>query len=168
MNKKYNILFADLDDTLITTYTGETFPKGVWDMKIKFDVLDKIKELKPEVLFIVTNQGGIESGFVKQTLWEQKIKYICAAISEYCKIDVHYEMCPSNNKQHSDRKPNTGMIYKCMETYFQPEFRNLDNALMIGDASGKPGQFSDSDLKCAENCKMDYMDITDFINTSFN
>lgn len=165
--KEYKLLFADLDGTLIEPITTNTFPQGVWDMKIKFDVLDKIKELNPEVLFIVTNQGGIESGFVNQILWEQKIKYICAAISEYCKIDVHYEMCPSNKKEHPDRKPNTGMIDKCMKTYFQPEFLNLEDALMIGDASGKPGQFSNSDLKCAENCKMDYMDIADFINTSF-
>ena len=164
--KQYKLLFADLDGTLIEPITLKTFPQGIWDMKIKFDVLDKIKELNPDVLFIITNQGGIESGFVNQILWEQKIKYICAAISEYCKIDVHYEMCPSNNKQDKDRKPNIGMVNKCIEKY--SEFKNLDDALMIGDASGKPGQFSDSDLKCAENAKIDYMDVEDFINTSFN
>jgi hypothetical protein len=36
--------------------------------------------------------------------------------------------------------------------------------LMIGDASGKEGQFSDSDKKCAENFGIDYMDINDFLN----
>jgi hypothetical protein len=35
--------------------------------------------------------------------------------------------------------------------------------LMIGDASGKPGQFSDSDKRTAENFGIDYMDINDFI-----
>ena len=34
--------------------------------------------------------------------------------------------------------------------------------LMIGDASGKSGQFSDSDKKTAENYGIDYMDIEDF------
>lgn len=38
-----------------------------------------------------------------------------------------------------------------------------DLALMIGDASGKKGQFSDSDLKCAENFGIDYMDVGDFL-----
>ena len=38
-----------------------------------------------------------------------------------------------------------------------------DKILMIGDASGKEGQFSDSDKKCAENAGYDYMDVNDFI-----
>ena len=62
--KEYKVIFADLDGTLIDTISGEIFPKGIWDMRIKFDVLDKIKEIKPEYLLIVSNQGGIESGFV--------------------------------------------------------------------------------------------------------
>ena len=77
--KQYKLLFADLYGTLIEHITSKTFPQGIWDMKIKFDVLDKIKELNPDVLFIITNQGGIESGFVNQILWEQKNKiYLCS------------------------------------------------------------------------------------------
>ena len=45
--KKYDIIFSDLDRTLINTISGEIFPKGIWDMKIRFEVLDKIKEIKP-------------------------------------------------------------------------------------------------------------------------
>lgn len=36
--------------------------------------------------------------------------------------------------------------------------------IMIGDASGKPGDFSDSDKKCADNFGIDYLDIEDFLN----
>lgn len=56
--KKYKVLFCDMDGTLIETASGETFPKGIWDMKFKFDVLDAIKNLNPKAIFIVTNQGG--------------------------------------------------------------------------------------------------------------
>ena len=41
--KDYKIIIADLDGTLIKTISGETFPKGIWDMQLRFDVLDKIK-----------------------------------------------------------------------------------------------------------------------------
>mgnify|MGYP002859771067 CR=1 FL=1 len=62
--KKYKVLFSDLDGTLIDTLSGETFPKGIWDMKLKFDVIEAIKKLDPDYVFIVTNQGGIEKGFM--------------------------------------------------------------------------------------------------------
>ena len=43
---------------------------------------------------------------------------------------------------------------------------NKQVMLMIGDASGKEWQFSDSDKKTAENFGIDYMDVEDFINTN--
>lgn len=35
---------------------------------------------------------------------------------------------------------------------------------MVGDASGLPGQFSDSDKVCAERAGIDYMDVNEFIS----
>ena len=47
-------------------------------------------------------------------------------------------------------------------------YDNIDDlkskSLMIGDASGKEWQFSDSDRRTAENFNIDYMDVDDFIN----
>ena len=40
-------------------------------------------------------------------------------------------------------------------------------SLMIGDASGKEGQFSNSDKKTAENFGIDYMDVEDFVNANW-
>ncbi len=48
--ENYQIIIADLDGTLIKTLSRETFPKGVWDMQLRFDVLDKIKEMSPQYL----------------------------------------------------------------------------------------------------------------------
>lgn len=35
------------------------------------------------------------------------------------------------------------------------------------NASGKPGDFSDSDRKCAENFGIDYLDVEDFVNDKY-
>ena len=67
--KKYKVLFCDMDGTLIETASGETFPKGIWDMKFKFDVMDAIKNLNPEEIFIVTNQDRKRVG--------SRIIYLC-------------------------------------------------------------------------------------------
>ena len=163
--KKYDVIFSDLDGTLINTISGETFPKGIWDMQIRFEVLDKIKEIKPKYLLIVSNQGGIESGFVDAKKFETKLFYIIEAIGNYCDCECYAMYCDTNNESDPYRKPNTKMLETLLEDYVGYDFECFKHEiLMIGDASGKEGQFSDSDKKTAENFGIDYMDVNDFVN----
>lgn len=162
--KNYKILFADLDGTLIKTKSGETFPKGIWDMELRFDLLDAIKKLQPDYILIVSNQGGIESGFVNENNFCAKSEYIGRAISEYCKCECYCAYCQYNDKSNRYRKPNTGMLELLTEKYVGDDFDYIKSkSLMIGDASGKEGQFSDSDKKTAETFGIDYIDVDDFI-----
>ena len=159
------VLFTDLDGTLIDTISGNTFPKGIWDMQFKWDVIQAIKDYGFEILLIVSNQGGIEKGFVDERHFTKgKMNYIQFALMEYLDIPVEYDYCKFNDKGNQFRKPHTGMLEHIC-------FKNLsklniivsdDEMLMIGDASGKEGQFSDSDKKTAENFGIDYLDIEDF------
>lgn len=162
--KRYKIIFTDLDDTLIETLSGETFPKGIWDMRLRFDVLDKLKELSPKVILIVSNQGGIQNGIVDEYNFKRKLEFIRYSIEEYtgCCVDGTY--CSSNDKNCINRKPNTGMLqyllkYKHVDLSKTPK----TDMLMIGDASGLSGQFSDSDKRCAENFGIDYLDVEEFL-----
>lgn len=51
-----------------------------------------------------------------------------------------------------------------LESLFtQWDVKSKAECIMIGDASGKPGDFSDSDKKCAENFGIDYIDVRDFL-----
>ena len=161
-NKK--VIFCDLDGTLIETISGETFPKGIWDMRIKFDVLDAIKKLNPEYIFIVSNQGGIESGFIDELDFRTKLTYIAIAICRYCRCECYTMYCDTNNKSDPYRKPNTKMLKTLLNDYVGDDLGYIKSvSLMIGDASGKEGQFSDSDKKTAENFGIDYMDVDDFV-----
>ena len=166
--KEYKVIFCDLDGTLIETISGETFPKGIWDMKIKFEVLDAIKKLNPEYILIVSNQGGIESGFVDDDNFSAKLGYVAWAIRGYCDCKCYAMYCLTNNKSNPYRKPNTKMLEDLLERYVGDDFNHIKpKSLMIGDASGKEGQFSDSDKKTAENFGIDYMDVNDFVNTDW-
>ena len=62
-------------------------------MKIKFDVLDKIKEINPEYVLIVINQGGIEKGFINEWSFRHKLEYICAVINNYCGCETYARYC---------------------------------------------------------------------------
>ena len=162
-NKK--VIFCDLDGTLIETISGDTFPKGIWDMKLRFDVLDTIKKLNPEYVLIVSNQGGIENGFVDAQKFCTKLFYIVESIGEYCGCECYATYCDTNNKSDPYRKPNTKMLETLLEDYVGDDIEYIkQKSLMIGDASGKEGQFSDSDKKTAENFCIDYMDVNDFVN----
>ena len=142
-----------------------------WDMKIKLDVFEAIKNYAPDDILIISNQGGIEKGFVDREMFEYKFDYISNALEDYTDISVSAYYCESNNKRNANRKPNIGMIKEYMDFI---EYMNndedeeekivYDTILMIGDASGKEGQFSDSDKKTAENFGCEYMDVDDFVD----
>lgn len=163
MAKEKKILFADLDGTLIETISGETFPKGIWDMKFKFDVLEAIKRMNPKMILIASNQGGIDLGYVTEDEFRAKLEYVCKSIESYCMIPCYGTYCKNNRVTSINRKPNLGMLQSLSQSFLESNLENVvDDSLMIGDASGLSGQFSDSDKKTAENCGMEYIDVEDF------
>ena len=157
----HRVLFCDLDGTLIKTKSGKTFPIDKFDWELREEVVEAINNYMPDYIFIVTNQGGIEKGFVLESDFEHKIEHIISVLELTCSDVLHidYEYCISNDKENPMRKPNPGMIELFKGKY---HFFNYQ-AMMIGDASGKPGQFSDSDKKTAENAGIRYMDVDDFV-----
>ena len=164
-NKK--VLFIDLDGTLIKTISGKTFPEDITDFRIQLPVLDKIIEKLPNLkkFFIVTNQGGLKSDFAKYD-FRAKLYAIEDICCEYLdnrftnSVGSDAQYCSSMDKTNPYRKPNTAML----ESLFtQWEVQSKEECIMIGDASGKPGDFSDSDKKCAENFGIDYIDVRDFL-----
>lgn len=141
--KKY--IFIDLDGTLINTVSGKTFAEDVTDFRIRKNVLDKLKEMKPEFIFIVTNQGGIPK-YTTEGDFRAKLSAIAKFTGLYTRVPTQAMYCASMDKDNPYRKPNTGMLETLLKTYVKkvPDFKEM---LMIGDASGKEGQFSDSDKK---------------------
>lgn len=168
-----NVLFIDLDGTLIKTASGNTFPKDCTDFIIRKEVLDKISERLPNLFWIgiVTNQGGIPQ-FISKRDFEAKFESIIQFVGSYlgsripklnieAKVFVTGLYCDSIEKSDKSRKPNTGMLEHLQEYFGEHDKSQM---IMIGDASGKSGDFSDSDKKCAENFGIDYIDVEDFLN----
>lgn len=155
---------------LFNSYGRAENDKSLPPLRIN-DVFEAIKNYAPDDILIISNQGGIEKGFVDREMFEYKFDYISNALEDYTDISVSAYYCDSNNKRNANRKPNIGMIKEYMDFI---EYMNndedeeekivYDTILMIGDASGKEGQFSDSDKKTAENFGCEYMDVDDFVD----
>ena len=145
--KSKRILLFDFDGTLIETASGNTFATDLTDMRIKMDVVNI--EAKIEYVLRSVHDLAVKRG-IRGVLYEKRL-------------------CYSNDEQNPMRKPNTGMIddilMKCKDTVMRGmNFSQLKGcSLMVGDASGLPGQFSDSDKVCAENAGIDYMDVITFV-----
>lgn len=165
---KKKVIFIDMDGTLIDTESGKTFPEGVWDMKLKMEVFAQLKKLHPQAVLIVSNQGGIELGRVHPAMFQPKFIYVIACLQSYIGLNtlVAGQFCPYNDKKHPKRKPNPGMLEDMLAEFTHNTGITIskEDCLMIGDASGLEGQFSDSDLKTAENFGCDYLDVTEFTN----
>ena len=157
------VLFIDLDGTLINTVSGKTFPVDVTDFKIRKKVLDKIVETFPNLCYIeiVSNQGGIPQ-FVDEADFKGKIRAIEGFVQNYMRnhtqrnVFVVSQYCTSESDENM-RKPNVGMLLSYSSW-------SKSKLMMIGDASGKEGDFSDSDKICAINFGIDYIDVEDFLN----
>lgn len=160
IDKRFNIVFIDLDNTLIEPYSNSTFPKCIADMKLIWKTWNSLRDWAKGrngwKVFIVSNQGGISKGFVNEELWKVKVNYICKALWEYLGKGgvVDYMYCVSDSSPM--HKPGIGMF----EYFWRPNY-DKSEAVMIGDAAGYSGDFSDSDLKAAENFGIDFIDVDD-------
>jgi DNA 3'-phosphatase len=161
------VLFIDLDSTLIKTISGKTFPEDITDFRVQLPVLDKIIEKMPNLsmFFIVSNQGGLKT-LTDKRIFNYKIwavedicyGYFINKLNNFSYSDSLY--CCSMDKNNTYRKPNTGMLE---QLYYQYKVESKDECIMIGDASGKSGDFSDSDKRCASRFFIDYIDVRDFL-----
>lgn len=157
INEK-RIVFVDLDGTLIRTLNGNPHPKGVWDMHMDYEVMFKIGRMRPTAVFIVSNQGGIEKGYVNHRLFEQKFMYVIASLQDICgqHVFVAGRYCPTMKEDDPMRKPNTGMLTAMLDEFqklVQHTFHKED-CVMIGDM--------ESDRQTAENFGIDYIDAEVF------
>ncbi|AXH74556.1 MAG: hypothetical protein KNU04_gp52 [crAssphage sp. isolate ctbg_1] len=134
-------------------------------MEFNFEVLDAIKKLNPSYICIVSNQRGIELGYINKLNFKCKFEYIERAIFDYTNIITFGNYC-SSNIDKMNCKPNIGMLerslYDINIRMLTIEYSKKD-CLMIGDASGLEGQFSDTDKKTAENFGIDYLDVDEFV-----
>ena len=162
---KKKIVFIDYDGTLAHTRTGHTFPVGIWDMELDLTVFERLRLIQPLAVFVVTNQGGLHSRAAEQS-WAHKFIYSIEALTEYLNgsVFVAGRWCTSDDDSNPDRKPNTGMLSALLDEFVaQNGYTDItkEDCIMIGDASGGPNDWSDSDRRTAANFGIDYLDVNE-------
>lgn len=158
-NQFQNTLAFDLDGTLIKTKSGNKFPKDQNDWTWRFDnIKDKLKELylKGNNLVIFTNQMGINGKRGYNKIKEQSILTKIDNIVTEINLPISVFISTSDDKY---RKPNTQMWNLFLQSI---NLEQSQEAIYVGDAAGRVGDFSDSDLKFAQNCGIRFMTEKEF------
>lgn len=150
----YKILFIDLDNTIIETKSGNTFPQDANDWKFKKNALYRMCQALDEYDFIViiTNQAGIEEGYIKPLELRAKIDDVIANIYEAYSMETcnHSDKAEILNiiapfKESQLRKPQTKGAEEYLKEYVIGNFGYEEifgtdewkkHSMMVGDASG--------------------------------
>jgi bifunctional polynucleotide phosphatase/kinase len=141
----------DLDHTLIKPKNGRKFPKNCDDWVLLDGVKRKLTSLYEDNFKIVvfTNQAG--SSFELKE-FDKKIK----AIAQLIGVPLHVFGCTDYGYC---RKPSVGMWWMLTRDNDDVEI-DMSKSFYVGDAAGRKGDFSNSDLKFALNLGLKfYADI---------
>lgn len=125
-------VFTDLDGTLITTASGRKFPIHSADWKFLPETLDALQYFYKNgyKIIIISNQGGIEEGYMAEKVFLGKIEHICKVLEKRLKFkrnSVSYSFCPKMKSYN--RKPSAGMAYEAALEYEL----DLSNSIMFGN-----------------------------------
>lgn len=121
MDKVYRFVIFDVDSTLTTTKSGETFRKDAKDWQWLPGRLERLAELHKQgiTLAVASNQGGIAFGYMDEGDMQTELSILC----NQAEIDYLY-VCYAHEKASVDgyaeeidlfdRKPSPGMLFKAM------------------------------------------------------
>jgi len=157
--KSTKIAAFDLDYTLIRPKSGNKFPKDHNDWILMDGVAEKLNALKEDgyKIVICTNQG---SSSYNKDLFAEKI----ANISKALNLDLSVYAAIEHGIY---RKPCTGIWNTIIKDNGDIPI-NLEECCYFGDAAGRPGDFSDTDLTFALNIGIKFYTSIDMTPEKLN
>lgn len=159
------ILGLDLDGTLIKNESGKPFPVNAddWFFPYSIDLLVEYS-IKGYKIVIFTNQKGIFQG--KGNLNFDDFKNRCNQITSILESKGLYVYILGSTQDDFYRKPCSGM-WNYMKDHLNNSVKiNKSESIFVGDAAGRKGDFSDSDIKFAINIGAKFMTPEEFFEKS--
>ncbi|KLT44377.1 PNK3P-domain-containing protein [Cutaneotrichosporon oleaginosum] len=148
------IVLYDLDGTLITTRSGNTFPKGSDDWKWWDDSVPKrLKQDHKDGKHVVILSNQAFRGPKVRREWRGKLPQIAAKQLSNVPLRVLAAL-----EKDVYRKPRTGMI-DYLRRLYEDKGWNVDwsTAVYVGDAAGRKGDHSNTDYTMALNAGIKFV-----------
>ena len=159
INRSKKIIFCDVLDCLVETYQSGgkpgLLPRGIYDIKFRFDIWDKLACFNPEKIFAMVPRTLINSS--NEASWMVLLEYIVCSLSEY--LRTPYQVCQIL-LQTEIGQPKEIAMFGVLEGI------NRDEAIYLGVNSGLYGQ-NNRDQVAANKCGIDYIDLATFMNSYY-
>lgn len=147
LNKYKNIVIFDLDGTIIKTKSGKVFPTNFNDWLFNYEnIVSTINGMNDTIVGIISNQKGLKTKSQIED-WQNKINNIMKSIK--------FNFVFSSFKDDRYRKPMIGSWELLKERFNSLDIAKL-NITYVGDAAGREGDHTDTDLKFALNCNFKF------------
>ena len=164
--KRYKVLFCDLDGTLITKNKNDQ-SAAPWNMQINIKLLEKIRQMRPDYIFIVTNQGSVGKTITEKE-FEAKLDFLGICITYYMRQESLFPVvesiyCTSDDAGDFYRKPNPGMMQALVDGFGLKDEYEATDMIMVGDSSGLDRTHGDVDYRMAKNFGICYCDVNEFL-----
>lgn len=159
IDRNKRIIFCDILDCLVETYQSNgkpgLLPRGIYDIKFRFDVWDKLACFNPEKIFAMVPRSLLNSS--NEVSWKALLEYVVCSLSEYLRAPYH--VCQVL-LQTEIGQPKENMMMQVLD--------DLDKSkiIQIGVNSGLYGQ-NNRDQVAANICGIDYIDLSTFMNSYF-
>ncbi|SRR5229473_372765 len=131
----YKLIIFDVDGTLVTTKSGETFRKTADDWQWLPGRIEKLGDIFKQgvILGVATNQGGVAFGYMEEGLIAHEIDRLRDVVPiqwiEICYTHPNASIPEYYHANDPRRKPGPGMLHQIMH-YAQIE---PIHTLMVGD-----------------------------------
>lgn len=159
INRNKRIIFCDVLDCLVETYQScgkpGLLPRGIYDIKFRFDVWDKLACFNPEKIYAMVPRSLLNSS--NEASWMVLLEYIVCSLSEYLRSP--YQVCQIL-LQTKMGQPKEDTMFGILRGI------NREEAIYLGVNSGLYGQ-NNRDQIAAKKCGIDYIDLATFMNSYY-
>lgn len=159
IDRKKEVVFCDVLDCLIETLSSNgrpgLLPRGIYDMRLRFEVWDKIACFNPSRIFAMIPRNLILSSNGSNS-WLKLLDYVICSLSEY--LRVPYGSCQIITLRDFGNGKDA-----LISSILEKEKIKKSSAIQIGLESGLYGQ-SNRDILVAERIGIDYVDLGQLMN----
>lgn len=156
IDRKKKVIFCDVLDCLVETFQSGgkpgLLPRGIYDIRLRFEVWDKLGIFSPERIYAMVPRCLLNSSNGSDS-WRVMLEYVICSLSEYLRLP--YVNCQVLT-QTAIGQPKEEMIESILSggKYKIPK----EDVVQIGIESGMYGQ-NNRDQLAAQKCGIDYIDL---------